>query len=69
MVVIVKNGRKIEKFDMMQKEGISIRSYLRNPKKIVLMRFDNNFWRKLVVFGVKKNEWKKDAIFYLHFQY
>ncbi len=33
------------------------------------MLYNNNFWRKLVVFVEKKVNEKEAAIFYPHFQY
>ena len=35
-------------------EGIPIKNYLRNPIKMVLMFYNDDFRRKLVVFVVKK---------------
>ena len=73
-----KKGKEVDKIDMIKnplppffslKEGILIKNYLRNPKKMVPMLYNNDFWRKLGVFVEKRLNEKEVAIFYPHFQY
>ena len=72
-----KRGKKLTKliwwkiprlqFFFHQKESILIRNYPRNPKKMVPMLYNNNFWGKLVVFVEKRLNEKEAAIFHPHF--
>ena len=50
--IMEKNRPQISFFSV--EEGISIRNYLRNPIKMVLMLFNYGFRGKMVVFVVKK---------------
>ncbi len=72
-----KKGKKVDKINMMKnpptsifftlKESILIRNYPRNTKKMVPMLYNNDFWRKLVVFVEKRLNESEAAIFYPHF--
>ena len=64
MVVVVKKVKKSGNFDIVEnrpqifffsvEEGILIRNYLRNSIKMVLMLYNDDFKRKMVVFLVYK---------------
>ena len=74
-----KRGKKLTKliwwkipylqFFFRWKEGILIRIYPRNPKKMVPMLYNNDFWRKLGVFVEKRLNEKEVDIFSPHFLY
>ncbi len=51
------------------KASILIRNYPRNPKKMVPMLYNNDFWGKFVDFVEKRLNEKEAAVFYPHFQY